>query len=59
MVSMDNCSHNGEKLYAAVNAFATAWTANGLVAAGFFGYVNDQKKVTDVYKSQVQDSPAK
>ena len=26
MVSMDNCSHNGDKLYAAVNAFAKAWT---------------------------------
>ena len=31
MVSMDNCSHNGDKLYAAVNAFAKAWTDNGLV----------------------------
>ena len=25
MVSMDNCSHNGDKLYAAVNAFAETW----------------------------------
>ena len=46
MVSMDNCSHNGDKLYAAVNAFAKAWTDNGLVEAGFLGYVNDQAKVT-------------
>ncbi len=46
MVSMDNCSHNGDKLYAAVNAFAKAWTDNGLVGAGFLGYVNDQTKVT-------------
>lgn len=46
MVSMDNCSHNGDKLYAAVNAFAKAWTDNGLVEAGFLGYVNDQTKVT-------------
>ena len=45
MVSMDNCSHNGDKLYAAVNAFAKAWTDNGLVEAGFLGYVNDQTKV--------------
>ena len=40
MVSMDNCSHNGDKLYAAVNAFAKVWTDNGLVEAG------------DVYKRQ-------
>lgn len=46
MVSMDNCSHNGDKLYAAVNAFAKVWTDNGLVEAGFLGYVNDQTKVT-------------
>lgn len=46
MVSMDNCSHNGDKLYAAVNAFAKAWTDNGLLEAGFLGYVNDQTKVT-------------
>ena len=46
MVSMDNCSHNGDKLDAAVNAFAKAWTDNGLVEAGFLGYVNDQTKVT-------------
>ena len=46
MVSMDNCSHNGDKLCAAVNAFAKAWTDNGLVEAGFLGYVNDQTKVT-------------
>ena len=46
MVSMDNCSHNGDKLYAAVNAFAKAWTDNGLVEAGFLGYFNDQTKVT-------------
>ena len=46
MVSMDNYSHNGDKLYAAVNAFAKAWTDNGLVEAGFLGYVNDQTKVT-------------
>ena len=46
MVSMDNCSHNGDKLYAAVTAFAKAWTDNSLVEAGFLGYVNDQTKVT-------------
>ena len=35
MVSTDNCSHNGEKLYAAVMAFAKAWIANGLAEKGF------------------------
>ena len=46
MVSMDNCSHNGDKLYAAVNAFAKAWTDKGLVEEGFLSYVNDTTKVT-------------
>ena len=46
MVSMDNCSHNGDKLYAAVNAFAEAWVKNGVVDAGFLAYVNDKNKVT-------------
>jgi len=46
MVSMDNCSHNGDKLYAAVNAFAEAWVKNGVVDAGFLAYVNDKSKVS-------------
>ena len=46
MVSMDNCSHNGDKLYAAVNAFAEAWTQNGLAEEGFLAYVNSKEKVT-------------
>ena len=46
MVSMDNCSHNGDKLYAAVNAFAEAWVKNGVASAGFLSYVNDKSKVT-------------
>lgn len=46
MVSMDNCSHNGDKLYAAVNAFAEAWVKNGVVDAGFLAYVNDKNKVS-------------
>ncbi|MGN0404482.1 MAG: mannitol dehydrogenase family protein [Bariatricus sp.] len=46
MVSMDNCSHNGDKLYAAVNAFAEAWTKNGLAEEGFLTYVNSKEKVT-------------
>ncbi len=46
MVSMDNCSHNGDKLYAAVNAFAEAWSQKGLVEKGFLEYVNDKEKVS-------------
>ena len=46
MVSMDNCSHNGDKLYAAGTAIAKAWPDKGLVEAGFLGYVNDQTKAT-------------
>ena len=46
MVSMDNCSHNGDKLYAAVNAFAKAWVQNDLVEEGFLNYVNDKSKVS-------------
>ena len=30
MVSMDNCSHNGDKLKAAVLAFAEAWCGRSL-----------------------------
>ena len=46
MVSMDNCSHNGDKLYAAVVAFAEKWAANGKVEAGFVDYINDKNKVS-------------
>lgn len=46
MVSMDNCSHNGDKLYAAVGAFAKAWTDNGLAEEDFLSYVNDKTKVS-------------
>ncbi len=46
MVSMDNCSHNGDKLYAAVTAFAKQWCDNGLAEAGFSAYVHDPKSVS-------------
>lgn len=46
MVSMDNCSHNGEKLYNAMNGIAKAWVENGLVEEGYLAYVNDESKVT-------------
>ena len=46
MVSMDNCSHNGDKLYAAINTFAEKWAANSVADAGFVSYVNDKSKVS-------------
>ncbi len=39
MVSMDNCSHNGDKLSSAVSAFADKWCENGLVDRGFSDYI--------------------
>ena len=46
MVSMDNCSHNGDKLKAAVLAFAGAWTKNGCAEEGFLSYVSDSSKLS-------------
>ena len=46
MVSMDNCSHNGDKLKSAVMAYAEAWTKNGLVDKGFEAYLNNPEKVS-------------
>ena len=46
MVSTDNCSHNGDKLYAAIDAFAKAWTENGKAEQGFVDYINDKSKVS-------------
>lgn len=46
MVSMDNCSHNGDKLQYAVSQFAQAWEKSGLVDSGFLKYITDNSKVT-------------
>ena len=46
LVSMDNCSHNGDKLYDAVNEFATVWEKTGLVENGFVAYINNPKQIT-------------
>ena len=43
MVSTDNCSHNGNKLYAAMLAFAKAWAENGKAEAGFVDYLDSDK----------------
>lgn len=46
LVSMDNCSHNGDKLKAAVLAFAEAWVKSGKAEAGFLDYVKDVSKLS-------------
>lgn len=46
MVSMDNCSHNGDKLYDAIKAFAEKWTQNGLAEKGFLDYIVKKEKVS-------------
>ena len=46
MVSTDNCSHNGDKLFAAVSSFAKAWTENGKAEAGFKAYIEDESLVS-------------
>ncbi|MFV0465640.1 MAG: mannitol dehydrogenase family protein [Lachnospiraceae bacterium] len=46
MVSMDNCSHNGTKLYQAIHEFAKNWEINGLAETGFRAYVETPQKVS-------------
>ena len=46
VVSMDNCSHNGEKLMKSVLEIATAWKSNGFVGDDFLAYLNDESKVS-------------
>ena len=44
--SMDNCSHNGDKMKEAVLAYANAWVKAGLADEGFLAYLTDEDKVT-------------
>lgn len=46
MVSMDNCSHNGDKLAAAIGAFAEGWSRNGLADKDFESYIKTSGKVS-------------
>lgn len=46
VVSMDNCSHNGEKLQSAVLTMAEEWLSKGFVEAGFIAYLKDESKVS-------------
>jgi len=45
VVSMDNCSHNGEKLQASVMTVAEAWQKNGFVGEDFLAYLRDERKI--------------
>ena len=46
MVSMDNCSHNGEKLRASVMEIAEAWVKNGFAGEGFLAWIGNEEKVS-------------
>ncbi|MDF2921268.1 MAG: dioxygenase [Paenibacillaceae bacterium] len=45
-VSMDNCSHNGDKLKGAVLTIAREWLKKGYVEAGYVAYLEDESKIT-------------
>jgi fructuronate reductase len=46
MVSLDNCSHNGDLLRAGILSVAESWLRRGLADAGFLGYLNDPALVS-------------
>ncbi len=45
VVSMDNCSHNGEKLQSSIVTMAKEWEKKGFVNAEFVEYLCDEKQV--------------
>ena len=45
LVSMDNCSNNGDKLKDAVISFAQEWEKENKVEAGFTAYLQDPNKI--------------
>ncbi|MFI3226177.1 MAG: mannitol dehydrogenase family protein [Clostridia bacterium] len=46
LVSMDNCSHNGDILKGSVLEIAEQWAATSKVPAEFIAYLNDESKVS-------------
>ncbi|MGN1084419.1 MAG: mannitol dehydrogenase family protein, partial [Lachnospiraceae bacterium] len=46
LVSMDNCSHNGEKLRSSVLTIAKEWEKRGFVSAEFVAYISDEEQVS-------------
>lgn len=45
-VSMDNCSHNGDKIRDVIFTFTDHWVKNGLVEKEFAAYVKDENKIS-------------
>lgn len=45
LVSMDNCSHNGDKLKSSVTEIVDAWIDKGFADADFRDYINDPNKI--------------
>lgn len=46
MVSMDNCSHNGDLLKSAMLSFAEHWSRTGLADSAFADYIKDPSRVS-------------
>jgi fructuronate reductase len=46
LVSMDNCSHNGDKLFGGLEPFAVQWVERGLAEAGFLEYIRDPGRLS-------------
>jgi len=46
VVSMDNCSHNGEKLKNSLITLATEWKERGFVTEEFCNWLDDEAKVS-------------
>ena len=46
VVSMDNCSHNGEKLRKSVQTIAKKWQENRFVSEGFLHWLSDERNVS-------------
>ena len=44
--SMDNCSHNGDKVKAGVFAYAGRWVQDGLVEPAFLDYLKNENLIT-------------
>lgn len=46
VVSMDNCSHNGEKLRNSILTMAKEWEKKGYVTGEFVNYISDENQVS-------------
>ncbi|GHS96925.1 mannitol dehydrogenase [Synergistales bacterium] len=46
LLSLDNCSHNGEKLKSSVMEITRAWNKNGFVGGDFIAWLEDEKQVS-------------